>query len=153
MADLAGLAGTTPRQRSRWLGGEWSECKRAIASTLVEREQEELLAATGEWRSLNYTITPDGPLHPRASSLSTIEGTGGCRIVHIAHASGVQSSNTWQEVIWSCSSKVISGRREWRYYERWGTLVGVGDPWRAGQHRGWKRPGRATLWRSTGSSR
>ena len=28
-----------------------------------EREQEELLAATGEWRSLNYTITPDGPLH------------------------------------------------------------------------------------------
>ena len=39
---------------------------------MVEREQEELLAATGEWRSLNYTITPDGPLHPRASSLSTM---------------------------------------------------------------------------------
>ena len=66
MADLAGLAATTPRQRSRWLGGEWLECKRAIASTLVEREQDELLAATGEWRSLNYTITPDGPLHHSA---------------------------------------------------------------------------------------
>ena len=143
MADLAGLAGTTPRQRSRWLGGEWSECKRAIASTLVEREQEELLAATGEWRSLNYTITPDGPLHPRASSLFTIEEL--VSVESCTYASGVQSSNTWQEAIWSCSSKVISGRREWRYYERWGTLVGVVDPWRAGQHGGWKPPGRSTL--------
>ena len=128
-----------PVARWRMVGMQTSDCEH------FGREQEELLAATGEWRSLNYTITPDGPLHPRASSLSTIEGTGGCRIVHIAHASGVQSSNTWQEVIWSCSSKVISGRREWRYYERWGTLVGVVDPWRAGQHRGWKPPGRSTL--------
>ena len=140
MADLAGLATPRPpRARgaggSRWrmVGMQTSDCEH------FGREQDELLAATGEWRSLNYTITPDGPLHPRASSLSTIEREP------CTYASGVQSSNTWQEEIWSCSSKVISGRREWRYYERWGTLVGVVDPWRGGQHRGWKLPGRSTL--------
>ena len=65
--------------RWRMVGMQTSDCEH------FGREQDELLAATGEWRSLNYTITPDGPLHPRASSLSTIERTGGCRIVHIAH--------------------------------------------------------------------
>ena len=77
MADLAGLATRGP-PRARGAGVSVANGRNANERlrALWSREQEELLAATGEWRSLNYTITPDGPLHPRASSLSTIERTG-----------------------------------------------------------------------------